>query len=38
LSAAVAKRDANVLETEHEALKYGRAAVAFQPAIQTSVP
>ena len=28
LSAAVAKRDANVLETDREALKHGRTAVA----------
>jgi len=38
LSAAVAKRDANVLETVREVLKHGRTALAFQPAIQTGAP
>jgi hypothetical protein len=33
-SAAVAKRDSNVLETVKDALKYGRTALAFQPVIQ----
>ena len=38
LSAAVAKRDANVLETVREALKHGRTALAFQPVIQAGAP
>ncbi|MDB0024692.1 EAL domain-containing protein, partial [bacterium] len=38
LSAAVAKRDANVLETVRDALKYGRTALAFQPVIQAGAP
>ena len=38
LSAAVAKRDANVLETVHEALNYRRASGAFLPAFQSSGP
>jgi len=38
LSAAVAKRDSNVLETVRDALKYGRTALAFQPVIQAAPP
>jgi len=38
LSAAVAKRDSNVLETARDALKYGRTALAFQPVIQAAPP
>ena len=38
LSAAVAKRDSNVLETVKDALKYGRTALAFQPVIQAGAP
>jgi hypothetical protein len=38
LSAAVAKRDSNVLETVRDALKYGRTALAFQPVIQAGAP
>lgn len=37
-SAAVAKRDSNVLETVKDALKYGRTALAFQPVIQAGAP
>jgi len=38
LSAAVAKRDSNVLETLRDALKYGRTALAFQPVVQAAPP
>ena len=38
LSAAVAKRDSNVLETVRDALKYGRTALAFQPVIEAGAP
>ena len=38
LSAALAKRDSNVLETVKDALKYGRTVLAFQPVIQAGAP
>ena len=38
LSAAVAKRDSNVIKTVRDALKYGRTALAFQPVIQAGAP